>query len=422
MIYIGIITLQIGDIKMGVKVKEKDKGSGIWYIFIDHKGTRKARKIGRDKRKANQVAKDVEQRLAAGDLGLLDSQTEKVPTLKEYVYGWTDNDGKHQGWIDTVAKLSIKASTSRGYKLSLKNHIIPVFGSKRLNEINSREISGFIYKMFNDGFRSQTVKNAKHCLSGILRHAYKNDQYITSNPAIGVSVPTPPTEEPSRIPNPLTWDERDHFEKVWNEDFGEYYPLIICGFRTGLRISELISLQWDDIDFHNGHIIASRTATRGKITTKPKTDSSSRIVRMTHQLINVLKIHLTASKKVCLKNGWKDLPQWVFYNQDGGMLNYDNFLNRVWNKAVLKSGLSRRTPHDMRHTYATLRLSKGDSLAEVSKEMGHRSPEITYKTYYKWLPEVSSSNINELDGGTYSTQKSATYPQPDKKEGVVQIG
>ena len=114
MIYIGIIKFKIGDIITGVKVKEKDKGSGIWYIFIDHKGTRKARKIGRDKRKANQVAKDVEQRLAAGDLGLLDSQTEKVPTLKEYVYGWIDNDGKHQGWIDTVAKLSIKASTSRG--------------------------------------------------------------------------------------------------------------------------------------------------------------------------------------------------------------------------------------------------------------------------------------------------------------------
>jgi integrase len=52
----------------------------------------------------------------------------------------------------------------------------------------------------------------------------------------------------------------------------------------------------------------------------------------------------------------------------------------------------------MRHTYATLRLSKGDSLAEVSKEMGHRSPDITYKTYYKWLPKESRSNIDELDG------------------------
>lgn len=48
----------------------------------------------------------------------------------------------------------------------------------------------------------------------------------------------------------------------------------------------------------------------------------------------------------------------------------------------------------MRHTYATLRLSKGDSLAEVSKEMGHSSAEITYKTYYKWLPKESRTDID----------------------------
>ncbi|MFC1816826.1 tyrosine-type recombinase/integrase [Thermodesulfobacteriota bacterium] len=61
---------------------------------------------------------------------------------------------------------------------------------------------------------------------------------------------------------------------------------------------------------------------------------------------------------------------------------YSTFIRLVWNKAMEKSGLLKRTPHDMRHTYATLRLSKGDSLAEVSKEMGHGSPEITFRTYY----------------------------------------
>jgi integrase len=68
----------------------------------------------------------------------------------------------------------------------------------------------------------------------------------------------------------------------------------------------------------------------------------------------------------------------------------------------------------MRHTYATLRLSKGDSLAEVSKEMGHSSSDITYKTYYKWLPRESRTNIDELD----NIQPAATYPQPATKKGL----
>ena len=73
-----------------------------------------------------------------------------------------------------------------------------------------------------------------------------------------------------------------------------------------------------------------------------------------------------------------------------------------------KSGLRRRTPHDMRHTYATLRLSKGDSLAEVSKEMGHATTGITYRAYYKWLPKESRSNIDELDGIEVERNLSAT--------------
>ena len=67
----------------------------------------------------------------------------------------------------------------------------------------------------------------------------------------------------------------------------------------------------------------------------------------------------------------------------------------------------------MRHTYATLRLSKGDSLAEVSKEMGHSTTEITYRTYYKWLPKESRSDIDELD-----TQPHATQTQPELKTGM----
>ena len=67
----------------------------------------------------------------------------------------------------------------------------------------------------------------------------------------------------------------------------------------------------------------------------------------------------------------------------------------------------------MRHTYATLRSSKGDSLAEVSKEMGHSSAEITYKTYYRWMPKESLTDIDELD----NRQPDATYPQPKRKKG-----
>ena len=135
------------------------------------------------------------------------------------------------------------------------------------------------------------------------------------------------------------------------------------------------------------------------------------MVRMTSQLKEVLEKHRQTVMEEKLRRGWKEMPEWVFVNEEGSYLHYSHFLQRFWNKVMRRSGLIRRTPHDMRHGYATLRLSKGDSIAEVSKEMGHSKPDITFKTYYKWIPSQSRTNIDELDNHL-KTQPAATHTQP----------
>ena len=119
---------------------------------------------------------------------------------------------------------------------------------------------------------------------------------------------------------------------------------------------------------------------------------------MTSYLISALKAHRTNMKQKTLKHGWKNVPEWIWTNSEAQPLNYGNFVNRIWNKAMEKSELLRRTPHDMRHTYATLRLSNGNPLPEVSKELGHSNTQITFNTYYKWMPQESVTNIDKLDG------------------------
>lgn len=393
---------------MGVKVREKPPGSGIWWIFIDHEGNRKAKKIGKDKRLALDVAKKIEAKLTLGDVGLADKKASSCPTFNEFVKGWTDPQGhRHLGWEDKVASLSLKSSTRRGYAHLLTTHLCPEFGNSRLDEITSRQISDFILGKLRAGLRSNTVKNLKNCLSAILRHAHIPDEYIPANPARGVLVPKPEDETAAREPDPLTWAERETLERVFAEHFPRAYPLVLTGFRTGARIGELIGLQWQDVDFANKTILIQRNVTHSKVTS-PKSKSSRRLVRMTSQLAEVLKHHRQAMKAETLRKGMKTPPEWIFPNEEGGYLNYGNFMHRVWNRALEKSGLRRRTPHDMRHTYATLRLSKGDSLAEVSKEMGHGSPEITFRTYYKWMPKESRSNIDELDDAATIRNLSAT--------------
>ena len=402
---------------MSVKVREKPKGSGEYWIFIHHNGKRKSKKIGKNKKLANDVAKKIEAKLALGDIGIVDDSDNKCPSFKDYVYGWDDADGNHPGWLNTTAELSLKNSTRSGYQHILKNHIIPAFGTEPLNEITSRSIGSFIYDLFKKDLRSGTIKNIKNCMSSIFRHACAQDGYIETNPARGVEIPTPESEEPAKEPDPFTWDERSEFEGVFFDHSNRYYPMIVCGFRTGLRIGELIALKWEDVDFYNRLIMVQRNITRGRETT-PKSTAGKRQVRMTSRLSQVLKDHRHRTKELKLKKGWSEMPEWVFHNEDGGFLNYGNFIHRVWNKTNKKSELRRRTPHDMRHTYATLRLSKGDSLAEVSKEMGHGSPDITYRTYYKWMPTESRSDIDELDGEFEKTAPKRTLYAPQNNKGI----
>lgn len=366
---------------MGVKIREKVQGSGEWWVYIYQNGQQISRKIG-DKRLAKQVAYKLELQLAEGKLGIVADIT--CPTFKNYA----------EIWLETQAKLSFKKSTYNGYRLIISRYLIPEFGTKRLSEITPQDVSRFVYSMFS-AHRSKTVRNAKNCLSGILQHAASEDGHITSNPARGVKVPTPESETPSRIPDPFTFSERTHFETVAQKKSPHLiYPLTVIGFRTGLRAGELLALQIGDIDFFNGLIHVQHNISRGKVST-PKSKSSKRMVRMTPDVTAIMRKQILRSKELRLKNGWENMD-WIFPTPDGTHYTYSGII-KAWNRVMESAGMKRRTPHDLRHTYATLRLSLGHPLAEVSKEMGHSTTRLTYETYYKWLPSESTSDISDLD-------------------------
>ena len=70
---------------MGVKVKERPSGSGVWWVYINHKGKRRAKKVGTDEDKAREVAKKIEAKLVLGEFGIKQRNDANIPTLKQYV-------------------------------------------------------------------------------------------------------------------------------------------------------------------------------------------------------------------------------------------------------------------------------------------------------------------------------------------------
>src|SRR5260221_3273874 len=96
---------------MAVKVKQH---KGAWWVFIDHKGKRKAKRIGASKRAAEQVAEKIQAKIALGQFEMAEEK-EKPPTLTAYA----------EQWLQTYAAVYCKPGTLNRYTRGYRLHVAP---------------------------------------------------------------------------------------------------------------------------------------------------------------------------------------------------------------------------------------------------------------------------------------------------------
>jgi len=394
-----------GGYLMAVKVRERPKGSGIYWIFIDHQGKRKSKKVGRDKRLAQEAAKKIEAKLVLGDLNLSPDENQTPPTFGEYA----------KNWILLTVPATCKESTLRDYHDILKNHVLPVFGNYNIEDVTRGMIIDFLLGKLNQGYATNTVCHFRDVISGVFNKAI-DDEVLQINPALRMGKYLSSKKDHREALAPLTSEELNVLLRTVRLHFKEHFPLFLLLARTGLRIGEALALKWEDIDFNGRFIDVKRSIVRGKIQT-PKSGKNRR-VDMSLQLTHALKKYLVESKKKGLALGLGALPEYAFTNNNGGLIDTDNWRRRVFVKALQKAGLRKVRIHDLRHTYATLRISKGDNIADVSNQLGHHSVKLTLDTYFHWIPGGKKSEIDALDDPSI-LQPSATYPQPEQKNGVT---
>src|SRR5581483_1594344 len=174
-----------------------------------------------------------------------------------------------------------------------------------------------------------------------------------------------------------------------------YYPLILLLVRTGMRIGEAFGLQWSDIDFNGRFADVQRTFSNGQLSTTKS--NKSRRVDLSIQLTETLKALLVERKKETLHRGWREVPSWVFFNDSPTPIQHSNFIGRVWPKILAKVGLRRFRIHDLRHTYASLLIQNGESLAYVKEQLGHSSIQMTVDVYGHLVPGGNKAAVDRLD-------------------------
>jgi integrase len=191
-----------------------------------------------------------------------------------------------------------------------------------------------------------------------------------------------------------------------------HYPFFLAAARTGMRLGELLALQWDDVDFGGRTIRVARAFAGGRIDT-PKS-GHGRTVDMSDELAGVLLRLQVERKAETLKQGWREMPEWVFCTEAGTPLD-ESRVRKVMRKTLKAARLPLHfSPHCLRHTFASLLLQQGESPAYVQRKLGHASIQLTVDTYGKWLPLGNKAAVNGLDeeSGSKVVAKTATGLRP----------
>ena len=221
---------------MGVKVREREPGE--WWIYIDHKGRRKAVKVGSEVA-AIKAAKKMEEGFATGS---------SSPRRRRRS---SSRNGTRRGLAGQHVGTSCEESTANTYRNLWKNHVKDHFGKLTIDMIDRDKIREFFRVKTEAGYSKNTIRNMRNLISGVMALSIE-DRAVDANPASR----TGKYLKAARKAEFLTPEE---IRLLLDGTHGIFYPFFLTAVRTGLRQGELIGLQWGNIDWNGKFLTVRRT-------------------------------------------------------------------------------------------------------------------------------------------------------------------
>ena len=314
------------------------------------------------------------------------------PLLKDIIEEWLQDE-----------KLYIKPTTFMRKKSTVENHIMPAFGDMPIETITHVDIQNLINDMSKSGQSYSSVKKVYEALNACIRF-YRHKQQIYFNPCENIRIPTHNKKDPSDIE---FFDERqigmieEEIRRTYKTDKKVYRmgESVIIILYTGIRIGELLALEWTDIDFINNTISITKDAAlvaneEGKydmvIQKTPKTKKSNRVIPMTDKAKEAF-LQIKQITGNC---------QYVMTTSNGSIIrpyNLDKMFAKVLrNTGIIDEGESYGV-HTLRHTFASLLFKNGIETKIISELLGHSSVKVTEDIYIHLIQQQKTSAIQTID-------------------------
>lgn len=313
-------------------------------------------------------------------------------------------------WMETYKKPSVRQNTYEGYQHIVKSHLNPSIGTILLKELRVDQVQNMLNEKMESGNRRtqgplgpRQIEYIYTILHMALEQAYKN-QMIPRN--ICNAVNKPKKDKHEFIP----WTVEQTNKFLASVRGSRLFPLYMVAWGSGLRRSEILGLQWPDIDFKKGTLTVKRSLVRvtgGYKFGEPKTKKSRRTIPLPEQVMKALKAWKSKQAKEKMK--WNELYidvelekrsvfnslNMVFSDEMGGPTNPE-FISRCFKKDLESAKLPNIRFHDLRHGHATMLLELGEDITVISNRLGHSTITLTADTYSHVREKLQRDASNKL--------------------------
>lgn len=296
-------------------------------------------------------------------------------------------------WLDNYIKPTAKERTYTRYYEIVHQHISPHLGEYELNDLTPIVIQKFVTHLLQcgnlktgAGLSPNSVNSIITVIQGSLETANRiglSDEYTADKikrPKI--------TEKQVSCFTPA--EQKQIEQAVMNDKKIKMFGILLCLY-SGLRVGEVLALEWTDIDFVKSELTVNKTCHDGKDkdgkfcrdTDTPKTESSRRVIPIPKQLLPHLReVKKKSSSKYVVSNGEKIISVRSYQK------TFTSLLKRL---RIQHKGF-----HSLRHTFATRALECGMDIKTLSEILGHKNPTITLNRYVHSLMEHKKEMMNKL--------------------------
>lgn len=366
---------------MQIKQITKKDGSIVYranvYLGVD-KVTGKDVKTsitGRTKKEVKQKTKEAE--IAFLQNGSTRFQASNITTYKELASLWWES-----------YKHTVKPNTQLNVRRLLDNHILPLFGSYKLNKLTTPLIQNVVNKLADKTNKGEEgaflYYDSLHALNKRILQYGVVMQAIPFNPAREVILPRntqkAKREKVKHFENQELKKFLDYLDSLDLNRYRYYYENTLYKFllATGCRINEALALSWSDIDLENSVVHITKTLNYKQETNSPKSKSSLRDIDIDQATVSMLKQYRLRQTKEAWKIGKSET------------VVFSDFINEYPNNRTLQTRLRTHFKradvpnigfHGFRHTHASLLLNSGIPYKELQHRLGHSTLSMTMDIY-----------------------------------------